>query len=838
MDNGIILHNRLMEEGYIDAAASKIYTKLDELRGASDEDKNKMRRRWIWELIQNANDCANPDISIKILQTKDKLEFSHDGKLFTYKNLMNLITQISTKGISGDDVTGKFGTGFITTHLLSENVKLQGAFVLDKSPTDRKALNFEIDRRGRDLNEIKQNVIHALDSLKIMVSGEEGKTDNELENTFLTKFIYNLESDKEIEQSLNIGKEDLDQSINFVLSFVTTIKSIKYNEITYKLKSSRKVNEQNIRIVEIEKKDQVNSSLQKVLVKSENNVEVAILIDTSDTGIKILPFDETIPKLYCNFPLIGTEKFSFPIIVNSDKFKVNEPRNGIQENATENIEVLDTAVKLYEELITFVSDKNFSDIFNMCSMDKNGDSKLQKDMYEKIANIYLYAPIVEISKTKEGAFRKSLIVRDNSDKPQPNVLIPFNTDHSISDQYWNLVNEMIKLRPIPSKSDYKHWARISSANCYGLKEFCQWALASLKNLETLKQYFDSEYDVYSWLNRLYVIAEKLDNGTFLNSNEVVLNQNGNMTKLTELFKDDKIMDDLKDILKGFGNDIRDKLIHINIHFPDDMKIKKMHNKDVADQISQKIREKLADENKNNSIRENQIQIVFNKLSDWFLKNPKIAKDLFLDIYDNKHLLSSNEETIRRLQIADKLEETLKKHDTSLDQLDEILLNNNHKIQSSLSEKNQDELLLSLGIDSWEELHKNDSMEEVKMFLQHHPNFSPEAALKVKKLIDRAKRRVIAHLEKLSPTYTIENKNELSRTVYGGIEKHGKPIKIVVRPSDNNMIILFYPSELEVLDDEDYELWIDNGEDIPKMLTFGDILKTTGIRVIPLRNLYL
>jgi len=48
-----------------------------------------MRRRWIWELIQNASDCANPDVSIYVQTYNDSLSFSHNGSPFTYEHLMN-----------------------------------------------------------------------------------------------------------------------------------------------------------------------------------------------------------------------------------------------------------------------------------------------------------------------------------------------------------------------------------------------------------------------------------------------------------------------------------------------------------------------------------------------------------------------------------------------------------------------------------------------------------------------------------------------------------------------------------------------------------------------------
>lgn len=41
----------------IEAAVNTIMTRMDELRNASEEEQNILRRRWIGELIQNASDC-------------------------------------------------------------------------------------------------------------------------------------------------------------------------------------------------------------------------------------------------------------------------------------------------------------------------------------------------------------------------------------------------------------------------------------------------------------------------------------------------------------------------------------------------------------------------------------------------------------------------------------------------------------------------------------------------------------------------------------------------------------------------------------------------------------
>ena len=75
------------------------------------------------------------------------------------------------------------------------------------------------------------------------------------------------------------------------------------------------------------------------------------------------------------------------------------------------------------------------------------------------------------------------------------------------------------------------------------------------------------------------------------------------------------------------------------------------------------------------------------------------------------------------------------------------------------------------------------------------------------------------------------------TVFKAIRnKDNVDIRIIIRPSDGNKIIFYEDTELDALDDIDYELWTCDENCNVKMLTLGDILKTTGINVIPLRKI--
>ncbi|MGN1176384.1 MAG: sacsin N-terminal ATP-binding-like domain-containing protein [Roseburia sp.] len=105
-------------------SASKIWEKISILRNLDEREKRKYSRRWIWELLQNAKDVSIDSVNVKIDYFQKQIIFSHDGKKFTCKDLLSLVTQTSFKEMEQEQATGKFGTGFITTHLICEKIRL------------------------------------------------------------------------------------------------------------------------------------------------------------------------------------------------------------------------------------------------------------------------------------------------------------------------------------------------------------------------------------------------------------------------------------------------------------------------------------------------------------------------------------------------------------------------------------------------------------------------------------------------------------------------------------------------------------------------------------------
>ena len=68
---------------------------------------------------------------------------------------------------------------------------------------------------------------------------------------------------------------------------------------------------ENATVSEIEVERQGHCCNKYVLGMTEDNVSIYIALEHMDDNMKILPFSENQSKLFCDFPLIGTEDFLF-----------------------------------------------------------------------------------------------------------------------------------------------------------------------------------------------------------------------------------------------------------------------------------------------------------------------------------------------------------------------------------------------------------------------------------------------------------------------------------------------------------------------------------------------
>jgi len=665
---------------YNQAVATKILDLINKLRLNSNENDE---RRWIWELIQNAKDVAFEDQGVSICidletDTKSYLEFKHNGKPFSIDNITFLIEQVSTNDRSNQTAdksrpTGRFGTGFLTTHLLSEEVEVEG--VVKEPNLPHKKFSLLLDRSGTGIEEIIRAVNQSINLL------------SELDNTheflgfdkkdFNTTFRYTL--DENGVTTARKGINDLEVSLPFTLAFVPSIKSVCINNSTiYSLLPQVTVEGEDIDIYTINKKSGSDVVDFYIAVVSSPRVSVAIQIEYKKNTIYVIEPSEKLPKLFCDFPLVGSEDFNMPVIVHSSLFNPTEPRNGIflsdkaGNQIVENKNLLVEARDLYFKLLAFASLNNWQNVYVLAkiSLPKAKDW-ISKDWFadlilNPIRQKLLTTPLIDNPIYGRIPIECSEF---NGMNKGARVDFPKHAKSAILNKFWNICNNSYYL--LPNEGVYIEWSKIIWDEKYIINLNSIIKLIEVKgNIGALSKTIGKTIqETINWLNEYYsLLIEEGDLIRDISSKAIYPNQNGIFKRKDELlFENPLISEMLKDIVFDLGLDFREKLINpeINIELvPNSV----CTPRKIADEITNLIKSRLAEIK-----RSVETKSIFKKLYLWFNQNKEQADNIFDYLYKNKHKLLDDEEIATSIEKAGIYEELLKEDPLlSLERIKQLL----------------------------------------------------------------------------------------------------------------------------------------------------------------------
>jgi len=591
----------LIKKNNYKLTADKIRTTLSTIKN----NPNVSSRRWVWELMQNATDVRYEDkkISVKIILNEDKLEFKHNGKYFGINNILGILQQVSSKNsLNLEGQTGKFGTGFIGTHLLSDIIDIKG--ILKVNENDFKEFQIRLDRSEKSSEELAKNVEK---SIEIFFDINKDKNKNfkdkpdyikkRTEEDYDTCFTYYL-IDKEKKKSAREGLDDLINTMPITLitqykkiEKVTIIDNILKKETTYtpKIIEHEKKNGITESYVQIKTKsiDENNKNIEETIkeqhflsylkVNEETNEEILRLFsqfEKKDGIIFLLKRDMNKPVLYRNFPLIGSNEFNMPFIVDGFDFNPLESRDGLFLNggdnknnslSNDNMKILAEA---YQTSLTFINCiltkyKNIKNRFILASS-KMPNPKYKFDDYSEN---WFYQKQIEF---REG-LRKQPLLKFGPYHTFDKLILPiFKENYNID--FFNVVNNLnIRKKTLPQEEDYKNWYDIiidENNEIPGIKfkdnKFIKsWGftmneengkkeinyiydeinlledLSNCKNIKTLSKKLGKEKseiinDLNEFLQFLKNIWKEED---ILNEYPILPNRNGDFKKIEELYSD-------------------------------------------------------------------------------------------------------------------------------------------------------------------------------------------------------------------------------------------------------------------------------------------------------------
>ena len=412
--------NDVKYEQYI----NNLHDRLPSLIDPNEIDCN----RWPWELVQNAKDTvvkrepSKQYVDVKFIYYKDengreKMCFEHNGDQFSDKAITGLIWKFSAEkrneqftedGLSRDkQSTGRFGTGFMTTHALSLTVDVSGSYYNGDPGVERNvSVEFTLHREGPTDNDYKLGVKRTEDEMVFdRIPVTEG-------GILPTRFIYHLRNDIN-RNAAEIGLENVRLNAAQTMLFCPTVRSIvvddrinsryyrivrksssdnpwgcsvknEVKETVFEVESSNESDckERHFISIEIEEKSEV---LSNFWCPNERNLRLHVAVEV-DENKKILTIPSTSPSVYCSLPLIGYERLCLPFYVNSNDFEpitertslyLNQRRSKIDYDQVTNKDIervvqngvnwsiLERSVPLYEDIVDYLIENDYSNRFNL-----------------------------------------------------------------------------------------------------------------------------------------------------------------------------------------------------------------------------------------------------------------------------------------------------------------------------------------------------------------------------------------------------------------------------------------------------------------------------------------
>ena len=515
-------------------ASHYVYYEIEKLY--DNPNPEDVRKRWIWELLQNAHDASRGDSIIAEVRydaSKEELVFLHNGHSFKANEIVHIIKSGTTKDEDDQETHGKFGRGFLTTHLLSPTVRIMGQ--LD----DNSWFNFILERDNKTKDTLDKSLGRSLCAFENSISDNKPP----IPEDFTTQFIYPI-CDPDAEEAVNAGIDALEQCAPYVGVFNRKFVSINIKEPDrtkcFKFDSDSKLDTSGIQQVTIVEND---TKMEYLLAENkQQKTSVAVRIKSNEENSVCLSVKD-IPKLFSAFPLVGTNSLSFPAVINNPNFSLPADRDKVQFD--KNRDVFEEACNLLINLIEHAALERWDYVHQWAAI-PNTDSLSQQmgDKWETcIKNLIKRIRQTPVVLTQSG----------NPKTPEESIL-PVPKMRENIELLWDLLKDWQEYcEKLPKRDEAIGWYHaIESWSVSEHKVFDGLQLAKdiqdCSCLKVLQNKLQERICEIKWLDRFYdfLKADKLFNNV-IHDYSFVPNQVGEFNNLEKLYRDEGIDQELKEV---------------------------------------------------------------------------------------------------------------------------------------------------------------------------------------------------------------------------------------------------------------------------------------------------
>lgn len=541
---------------------------VNEARG----DTHGAGARWPFELTQNAHDAGARDgkagVDIDLTFDGQTVLYEHDGKPFTMQDLAALLSGGSSKEFESTETTGRFGTGFLVTHVLSRQISFTGVLAAGGGP---EKVSIRLDRSG-DENDIFKNTTHCYQAI------EAASKLSALDGQKTARFHYKTDNP----QAARIGIEAFCNTLPYLYGTCEHLGTVCIRDETHK--SWRFVPEVavdhefmglelRVRPFSLTGSDGVPRKLSAVRLRRQHDSSSSLVVireDAADRCRLIVP-TEGFSKIFCRFPVRASDFLPINAIIDG-RFDLRQERDrvlmkdGDKEQIAEALGLLPKMVELafhekwfngYKLARVGMPDLAFGEKLD-------GQEELRDWWRAQLSNIAKTIAQMPVIQTSNGPMKAS------GAAPLTTFIVPRFDSRETQDELefgnvWEVASEVRDVHP-PSRDIASDWSSIASGwmdlgvqlRRMGLFELADTVRLNTTILEELKVTTEPLAWLARFLNLVGQVAAQHNCSSILNN--LLPNQNKRLRSPASLWQDLGIKAELKDIALAVGHDVRARLL--------------------------------------------------------------------------------------------------------------------------------------------------------------------------------------------------------------------------------------------------------------------------------------
>lgn len=559
-------YEKLLRKMYI----SNVAKRLRQLNQPSDVD----RKRWVWELIQNAKDTIASDptrnqINVRIEIEGDIVRFRHDGNPFTSDARFGLLYKYS-EDKENSESTGRFGTGFLTTHCLSKVVTIESNMYSNDEKTELCGFCVTMYRDGQ----IEKELLEGLDKME-----ESQKYYGDLFEW--TTFTYHVSTDSG-RRAIQLGIENFYKHITQTMLFCKELASIELNDngkITNIIRRPIEEVAPNVMSAIFEIHGET-TSIRRFLYSSyheynkelsdryraDREIRIDAAIEVDENNCIVSHAGNT--SHFCVLPLVGIEtQLEEPIILNSPDFEPDEERqslllsgqnwdeehNNISEVGINQI-IYSKVYSLYDNLVSYLSSNSYGKLYLLANglkkakeHDKLDEKWYSENVIKNYRDVLLKYPVVEPYANKElKKLADCIFVKESKNE----------------NEVFSLLTSLYPDKLIKDNLEWSQFVWEEGLDIWNTKDLCN-------NIEEKNNWnnitLEEGVAVTDWYNKFLTHVQTYDE-RYLKNYALLPNMNGELKKIdAENFKQgENVSAFIIDLLVKLGKDVKPILLHSDV----------------------------------------------------------------------------------------------------------------------------------------------------------------------------------------------------------------------------------------------------------------------------------